>query len=273
MRLEKRDRNLFLGHILKVHIQTIFCLTVFLFSFMHLWSKVPTPPFPIDTTRYAAYPFIRFVASGTSEIEPLSDEEFLDKAGKVVFRVNRYDVFTNDSLLTLLEREVLPMINRDSLHLVRIELRGAASPEGPYANNRMLGQRRVQTLYDFLHARLAVPVNEGMMEMESISEDYRLLLVMMRRAGDPQTDFVQRLCDRHLPNNEYTLLKSKLQVAENGRLWKHLLKDYFPQLRAARVVLYFEQKEEEPDEAEGGKGADKPNEPNEPGPYKPNRPH
>ena len=170
----------------------------------------------------------------------LSDEDFLDKAGKVVFKINRYDVFTNDSLLRLLESEIIPRINKDSLRLRRLIVRGASSPEGPVPNNRMLGRRRSETLTSFLRARLSVPVDEQNFSSEVVTEDYRLLLVMMERAGDPAVGIVRSLCDRHLPRYEYTILKNKLKQLQGGILWRHLLKDYFPELRAARVVLVFD---------------------------------
>ena len=217
------------------HVRALGCLMVLLFSFSNLQAQLLQEP--LDITKYRPYPFVRFVDPQSQAIEELSDEEFLDKAGKVVFVVNRFDKFTNDSLLTLLEREVL---NGDSLRLVRVVVRGAASPEGPFQNNRMLSRRRAQTLYDFLHARLSVPVQDGAFDIETESEDYRLLLAMMRRAGDRDADLVQRLCDRHLPKDEYTVLKGKLQMVHGGELWRRLLRDYFPQLRAARVVLFFE---------------------------------
>ena len=253
---------------MRTHTQTIGCLIALLISFLPLQGKAWPLLTPIDTTRYAPYPFIRFVEPEAPAIEPLSDDEFLDKAGKVVFKVNRFDVFTNDSLLSLLENEVLPMINNDSLRLVRIVLRGAASPEGPFLNNRMLGRRRAQTLYDFLRARLTVPVQESSTDIETISEDYRLLLAMMRRAGDRDADLVQRLCDRHLPKDEYTLMKNKLQLVHGGSLWRRLLRDYFPELRAARLVLVFENQPtleppHEANEADGTHEANEANEPNE----------
>jgi hypothetical protein len=63
---------------------------------------------------------------------------------------------------------------------------------------------------------------------------------MMERAGDPAVGIVRSLCDRHLPRYEYTILKNKLKQLQGGILWRHLLKDYFPELRAARVVLVFD---------------------------------
>lgn len=197
--------------------------------------------FAADSTFYGHYPFIRFIdAQEDAGLVRLSDEDFLDKAGKVVFKINRYDVFTNDSLLRLLENEIIPRINKDSLRLRRLIVRGASSPEGPVPNNRMLGRRRSDTLTSFLRARLSVPVDEQNFSTEVVTEDYSLLLVMMERAGDPAVGIVRSLCDRHLPRYEYTILKNKLKQLQGGILWRHLLKDYFPELRAARVVLVFD---------------------------------
>ena len=156
---------------------------------------------PADTVFYDHYPFIRFIDSrDDASLVRLSDEVFLEEAGKLVFRVNRYDVFTNDSLLQELENVIIPQINRDSLRLRRMVVRGAASPEGPVPNNRMLGRRRVETLASFLRARLNVPVDEKSFTTEAVTEDYRLLLAMMRRAADPDLAIVQQRCDRPATN-------------------------------------------------------------------------
>ena len=214
----------------------------------HPLSAPSAPPrlatLAIDSTFYGHYPFLRFIdTQEDASLVRLSDEEFLDKAGKVVFKVNTYDTFTNDSLLQLLEKEIIPRINKDSLRLRRLIVRGAASPEGAVPNNRMLSRRRTETLTSFLRAHLSVPVEEQSFTTEVVSEDYRLLLVMMQRANDPALGIVRSLCDRHLPRYEYTILKRKLQQLQGGILWRHLFKEYFPELRAARVVLVFDKPE------------------------------
>ena len=215
----------------------------------HPLSAPSAPPrlatLAIDSTFYGHYPFLRFIdTQEDASLVRLSDEEFLDKAGKVVFKVNTYNTFTNDSLLQLLEKEIIPRINKDSLRLRRLIVRGAASPEGAVPNNRMLSRRRTETLTSFLRAHLSVPVEEQSFTTEVVSEDYRLLLVMMQRANDPALGIVRSLCDRHLPRYEYTILKRKLQQLQGGILWRHLFKEYFPELRAARVVLVFDKPEE-----------------------------
>lgn len=207
-------------------------------------SALPKATLAADSIFYGHYPFIRFIdAQEDATLVRLSDKDFLDKAGKVVFKVSSYDTYTNDTLLHLLKKEIFPRIKQDSLRLRRIIVRGAASPEGPVPNNRMLVRRRAETLTSFLRAHLSVPVHEENLSTEVVTEDYGLLLVMMERAGDPAAGIVRSLCEKHVPRYEYTILKNKLKLLQGGTLWRHLLKDYFPELRAARVVLVFDKPE------------------------------
>ncbi len=204
----------------------------------------PTPSLKAherDSLLLEDVPFIHLVhPEERGELTLLSDDDFLNRAGKVVFRVNRYDEFTDDSLLHRLEQQLFPIINYNGLKLTRLVLRGTASPEGPYANNRRLSHMRAQTLKDFLRARLTVPVEDSVLEVETVAEDYDLLCAMMRRAGDPDLSTVENLVRRHVPRNEFTLMKRRMRQLQGGRLWQRLLRDYFPELRAARLVLYFE---------------------------------
>ena len=80
-----------------------------------------TPAYIADSTFYGHYPFIRFIdTKDDPALVRLSDEDFLDKAGKVVFKVNKYDVFTNDTLLRLLEKRLkMKMVNlRENISII-----------------------------------------------------------------------------------------------------------------------------------------------------------
>lgn len=226
----------------------------FLASFLYAHASMERMIFNAtpDSAFFSQYPFIRFInPEEDASVIRLTDDEFLNKAGRIIFKVNRFDVITNDTLLHRLATDILPRINRDSLRLRRLILRGAASPEGPFLNNKMLGTRRAKMLADFLRQRLAVPVEDSTFSSEVVIEDYQLLCAMMRRAGDPDLETVQKLCDRYLPKKQYTILKRNLQAMRQGTLWKRILRDYFPELRAARIVLVFENepynKPEEPE--------------------------
>ena len=185
--------------------------------------------------------YIRFVGEG--ETINLSDEEFFDNAGRVVFPVNDYRLPPDAPLLKQLESEVLPAINREGYALSHIYIRGAASPDGPYANNKKLGEKRAKALTDFVVSRLSVPVSDDSFNLDVDFEDYRSLCLFLSRAQDSNYAYVKSLCDKYLPSNNVAQLKKELQKAQGGKLWKHLLTNYFPNLRTARIMLVFKQKQ------------------------------
>lgn len=181
--------------------------------------------------------YVRFVED--EETVKLSDEEFLDQAGSVVFPVNDYKLPSDAPLLKQLEDHVLPVINRGGYELLRMYIRGAASPEGSYEKNKILGSKRVESLVDFLKARLAFPVSSETFNLGVDYEDYRSLCIFLSRAHDVDAQYVQSLCDQYLPENRIAELKTELQKAKNGQLWQRILKTYFPKLRAVRIILVF----------------------------------
>ena len=190
-----------------------------------------------DTTFYRNYTYIRFLGHG--ETANISDEEFFDISAKVIFPVNAYQLTDGDALLRELADEVLPRINRDSLELAYMMIRGAASPEGPYLYNKQLGEKRAQSLIDFIKAHISIPVDPDRFSLDIEAEDYRTLCIMMRRACDKDYKLVQAIYDKHIPQNGVGPLKAELQSVRGGQLWQRLLSLYFPSLRVARIVLFF----------------------------------
>ncbi len=189
-------------------------------------------PFAIDTTAYSKYSYIRFIDKDDSI--KISDEQFYDLAGKIIFPVNKYNLPEKDSLIMQLENEVFPLISRDSLELAYMMLRGAASPEGPTRWNKVLGENRAEAILSFIKQHIQVP--EGF-DKDIDIEDYHTLCLMMRRVGDKDYGYVQALCDQY--PEDLPRLKAALQAARQGKLWRRLLRQYFPRLRAARVIFFF----------------------------------
>ena len=181
--------------------------------------------------------FVRFVED--DQIAPISDEEFLDQAGSVVFPVNDYHLPPDAPLLKQLEDYILPFINRSGYELLRMYIRGAASPEGSYENNKLLGSKRVESLVNFVKSRVAFPVKDESFNLDVEYEDYRSLAILLSRAHDKDAQYVKDLCGKYLPENRIADLKTELRAAQDGRLWQRLLKTYFPKLRVVRLILFF----------------------------------
>ena len=197
----------------------------------------------VDSSFYSKYPYVRFVFD--SESTQLSDEEFLASAAKVGFAVNQTEPATGDQFLTELKNNVLPRINEDSLELAFMVVRGAASPDGSYEKNKILGEKRARWLFDFIRQHLRFPVNEKKFHLDSEAEDYRTLCLLLQEAGDKDYDLVKKLCDTYLPANDIVTLKTALQKESGGQLWNRLKQTYFHHLRTARIILYFKKYEGE----------------------------
>ena len=114
-------------------------------------SNMLSPVLPVDSSRYIPYSYVRFL--GENDSIDIDDETFYDISGRVIFKINKYTLPKNDSLLKELDEKVLPMINRDSLQIACLMIRGAASPEGPFKFNQFLGKKRAEALLDFVTSR------------------------------------------------------------------------------------------------------------------------
>lgn len=234
--------NNMLAKVAKYSTQIAVAIVLFVLSFLSVGEgaampyAMPVIPADVDTTAYHSYPYVRFVTDQDSM--KMSDEEFFDIAGKVIFPINKWTLPKRDSLIMQLENEVFPLINRDSLELVHLMLRGAASPEGPTRWNKILGERRAETMLNFIKSNLTAPIDENF-EVEIDIEDFRTLCLLMRRMGDKDYGYVQAMCDQYLPKNQLDKLKSTLRNARQGTLWLRLFREYFPRLRAARIVFFF----------------------------------
>ena len=150
-------------------------------------TKVPeATAFVSEATarHYDSYPFIRIIAKDSKIVSP-TDEAFADSAAKIIFPVNQYDLPANSPLLSELADVLIPLLNSDSLQLRKIFIRGAASPEGSTQRNKMLGERRAQSLLAFLTERLKFPVVTDVLETGLTIEDYATLCLLMQRNDDP----------------------------------------------------------------------------------------
>lgn len=183
------------------------------------------------------FPFIIITKSDATQAPALSDEEFYRNSAGVIFRVNRTEIPSDDRFMKVYRDSVLPKINGSHLQLRKVFIRGAASPEGPYAFNQKLGCGRSKALLEELQRDLLHQYVEIETDISCITEDYGYLCRLMKEANDPDYALVQDLYDQCQGDEE--CCKKKLVKAKNGSLWSRLLRQYFPRLRAARLILWF----------------------------------
>ncbi len=177
------------------------------------------------------------IAQGGME---LSDSLFYKISRKVIFPVNKYDIPQNSPFRRELLGEILPYFDNGKYIFEAMIVRGAASPEGPYEGNIKLSQLRREALLSLIRDNVKHPF-DGVTQMKEMPEDYHYLLRLMRERNDADQQRVANVVERYADDNQQRL-KGELMAMDEGRLWKRLLNEYFPKMRAARVVLFFKRR-------------------------------
>lgn len=193
----------------------------------------------LDSAFYARYPYVILIDEGDN-IE-ISDDDFYRNAATVVFPVSKYTLPKDDPTIKELRDVVLPQIHRDSLKVVRVKLRGAASPEGSEIFNRFLSEKRQMALYDFVREYMQIPQGDSLLS-ETETEGYSYLYRRMKQNADPDFEKVKPLFDEYMPTGQFTQLKRGLQTIDGGRLWRRMLVTYYPSLRAACMLIVCQKK-------------------------------
>lgn len=213
-----------------------------LFAILTAWCKVSAQSssngLPAGFSVLPDYPFVIIADFGVNDDLQLSDSLFNALAVGVQFKVNRTDIDPESSFRQLYGQQVLPLLFGSHLKLHKLFIRGAASPEGPYDNNRRLGVGRSKALFDFIGKDLQRAFGDGKplkTDAQTITEDYGYLIDLMREANDPDYETVRSLFEQARHNELQT--KSLLQRAQGGKLWTRLKEQYFERLRTARIVL------------------------------------
>lgn len=192
-----------------------------------------------DSAFYSRYPYVVIIDEG--EDPEIDDEYFYQYAASVIFKVSKTTIPADDKTVKELRETVFPRISRDSLKIVRVKMRGAASPEGSVALNQRLSLGRQKALYNFVKNYIDIPEGDSLV-LETETEDYTYLYKRMMQDGDPDSERVKQLFDTYMPKQQYAQLENALKAIDGGRLWRRMLVTYFPSLRAARMVIVCQRK-------------------------------
>lgn len=196
----------------------------------------------LDNERYsvmAEYPFVIVSDYNEDEAPVMTDSLFNALAVGVRFQVNRTEINTNSDFFRTYH-ELLPFLQREGYQLRQLFLRGAASPEGSYENNRRLGQGRTAALQSLIQQDLSggpFAQQQIKMDVQSVTEDYAYLITLMEQRHDADYARVKQVFD-DCHGDEQTC-KQLLSRLDGGRLWSRLKQEYFPELRTARIVLWL----------------------------------
>lgn len=159
-----------------------------------------------------------------------TDSAFLSNSTEVIFRVNRTEI--TPEYRNIIINQLVPRLRVLSPGAIVIG-RTAASPEGPYDNNRRLANGRRDALKQILESE---GINASRIHFDLAIEEYALLVEMMRLNRDVDYELVREIVESC--HGDDILTKKKLKAVRRGELFARLLKEYFPELRAVRIAIY-----------------------------------
>lgn len=184
-------------------------------------------------------------AKSGEEFTDLDVETFYNEALAVIFKVNMNNVDQIDPELQNFLDHMAPVIMSGRYPWAYLQVRAAASPEGPYKNNVRLAQTRKDFLMR-LFETYGFKIDNT--KIEVVNEDYELLWYRMYQKNDPATDIVNDILDKY--DGDEPAIKKALMAYDGGRLWKRLKETYFPELRASRFMLVLPADSNGPDMAD-----------------------
>ena len=186
------------------------------------------------------YSFVYISEDENATLPDVSDSLFNANAQGIRFAVNRTELRADEPFIATFINHILPLLRDKKLVLRRIMVRGAASPEGPYANNCRLGKERTQRLIEYIGSKLDNDFDPRNIQSSNICEDYDYLIHLMTLASDPETNNVKKIWQETKGNEQQC--KLRLQRLNGGKTWLRLKQKYFPTLRQARVMIWFGRK-------------------------------
>lgn len=128
--------------------------------------------------------------------------------------------------------ELMQVLQDPSKELIQVWVSGSTSPDGLWADNVRLSQQRVDAAAAYIQSILDLP--EYKIHKESLVEDWDRLADLVAASDMPYKYEVLYI----IRTKEWGARKTALQKLDGGKAWKMLEKDFFPDLRCVRFVIY-----------------------------------
>lgn len=159
-----------------------------------------------------------------------TDSAFLHGSQPVIFTSGSCELRAEGQ--RWIDQTLLPQLSALGRHGVILG-RSAASPEGPLAKNSRLAQGRRDAIVSYLLGR---GFDASRIHFDVVDEEYALLVEMMRERRDESYELVRGIV--HDGAGDFVAIKAGLMAVDRGRLWRRLLREYYPHLRAVRIMAF-----------------------------------
>ena len=182
-------------------------------------------------------------------VDDVRQWDFGNRELEVAFKVSKseidYSVFDNEITFNLILSAVDNIFVDPIYKLDKIEVAGYASPEGPPAFNKQLGEDRAMALINYIiEQRPQYGLTMDNFRIVNGEENWPGLRKALVASEMKYKDEVIAIIDDAKLTGEQK--KLKIYEIENGKVWRKMLKEIYPYLRSARyLALFYESVEDE----------------------------
>ena len=149
----------------------------------------------------------------------------------VIYKVNKYDLKGSPQLDSIVN--LINQIKSDSrVELAYVWVGGSASPEGPVAWNKKLGDYRSAALSNFLRSKTDLP--DEQLRVENLGEDWYSVTRTLEKIDFPNKEKILDIIDSE---PDWNSRKNKIRAIDNGQTWRRLVREIFPVFRNSRMVI------------------------------------
>jgi hypothetical protein len=128
--------------------------------------------------------------------------------------------------------ELARVLEDPDKELLQVWVCGSASPDGLWQDNVNLAQARTDAAVRYLKEVLDLPADK--IHAENLYEDWDRLAELVEASDIQYKEQVLHI----IRTKSWGERKKALQVLDGGRVWKVLLKDFFPKIRCVRFAIF-----------------------------------
>lgn len=158
-------------------------------------------------------------------------------AAYIDFPVNQTDIRPayrdNQTELAKIENTINRIKDDADVSITRITIKGYASPEGSYANNRRLAEGRTRSLVDYL--KKEYPLDAGLFQLDYEAEDWAGLRDFIAKSSLKEKEALLELVD----SDVHADAKERRLRTDYPEAYRTLLHDCFPALRHTDYVVEY----------------------------------
>lgn len=151
-----------------------------------------------------------------------------------VSRLDNYPEFNNAVA------ELRQVLMDPDMELLQVWVCGSASPDGLWQNNVDLSQARTDAGAKYLREVMGIPSSK--IHAESLNEDWDRLYELVEASDISHKYQVLEI----ISTKSWGERKRALQQLDGGKVWKVLLRDFFPKIRCVRFAIFCDKELSKP---------------------------